>query len=86
MLEEIVNPIFIVTLGESTVGKTAYIRKYVDGNYGITLATIGFDIYKKYCIRQIILSLNQGYKDMELGVGLFLYNDISLYQMEKELK
>ena len=46
MLEEIVNPIFIVTLGESTVGKTAYIRKYVDGNYGITLATIGFDIYK----------------------------------------
>ena len=48
MLEEIVNPIFIVTLGESTVGKTAYIRKYVDGNYGITLATIGFDIYKKY--------------------------------------
>ena len=66
MLEE---TILIVTLGESSVGKTAYINKNVNGNYENTLATIGFDIKHKYCIRQIIRSQNQEYKDMEFGVG-----------------
>ena len=48
MLEENVSPIHIVTLGESTVGKTAYIKKNINGNYENTLATIGFDIQSKY--------------------------------------
>ena len=33
MLEEIVSPILIVTLGESTIGKTAYINKNINGNF-----------------------------------------------------
>ena len=47
MLEEILSPIHIVTLGESTVGKTAYINKYVDNNFKNTLPTIGFNMYSK---------------------------------------
>ena len=48
MLEEKLSPIHIVTLGESTVGKSAYIIKYVEGNYKNTLPTIGFNINHKY--------------------------------------
>ena len=47
MLEEISSSILIVTLGESTVGKTAYINKYVDNIYKNTLPTIGFNTYSK---------------------------------------
>ena len=54
MLEEISSSIHIVTLGESTVGKTAYINKNVNGNFENTLATIGFDFKYKY------LSLTNG--------------------------
>jgi len=48
MLEENLSPIHIITLGESSVGKSAYISKYVDGNYKNTLPTIGFDTNHKY--------------------------------------
>ena len=54
MLEGALSSILIVTLGESTVGKTAYINKYVKGNFENTLATIGFEIKYKY------LSLTNG--------------------------
>ena len=47
MLEEKLSPIHIVTLGESTVGKSAYISTYVEGNYKNTLPTIGFNINHK---------------------------------------
>ena len=43
MQEKILGPIRIITLGESTVGKTAYINKYVDNIYKNTLPTIGFN-------------------------------------------
>jgi small GTP-binding protein len=47
MQEKILSPIRIITLGESTVGKTAFINKYVDNIYKNTLPTIGFNIYSK---------------------------------------
>ena len=47
MQEKILSPIRIITLGESTVGKTAYINKYVDNNFKNTLPTIGFNMYCK---------------------------------------
>ena len=47
MQEKILSPIRIITLGESTVGKTAYINKYVNNIYKNTLPTIGFDTYSK---------------------------------------
>ena len=47
MQENILSPIRIITLGESTVGKTAYINKYVNGNFENTLPTIGFNTCSK---------------------------------------
>ena len=47
MQEKILSPIRIITLGESTVGKTAYINKYVDNIYKNTLPTIWFNTYSK---------------------------------------
>ena len=47
MQEKILSPIRIITLGESTVGKTAYINKYVHNIYKNTMATIGFNTYSK---------------------------------------
>jgi small GTP-binding protein len=38
----------IMTLGESTVGKTSYIEKYVDNKFKNSLPTIGYNIYSKY--------------------------------------
>ena len=48
MFEKNLSKIYIVTLGESTVGKSAYISKYVEGNYKNTLPTIGFNAKHKY--------------------------------------
>ena len=47
MEEKILSQIHIITLGESTVGKSAYINKYVDDKFKNTLPTIGFNTYKK---------------------------------------
>ena len=47
MQEKILSPIRIITLGESTVGKTAYINKYVHNIYKNTLPTIGFNTESK---------------------------------------
>ena len=47
MEEKILSQIHIITLGESTVGKSAYINKYVDDKFKNTLPTIGFNTYRK---------------------------------------
>ena len=47
MEEKILSQIHIITLGESTVGKSAYIIKYVDDKFKNTLPTIGFNTYRK---------------------------------------
>ena len=38
----------IMTLGESTVGKTSYIEKYVDNKFKNFLPTIGYNVCSKY--------------------------------------
>ena len=38
----------IMTLGESTVGKTSYIEKYVDNKFRNSLPTIGCNVCSKY--------------------------------------
>ena len=43
MKGKILSQIHIITLGESTVGKSAYINKCVGDKFKITLPTIGFN-------------------------------------------
>ena len=38
----------IMTLGESTVGKTSYIEKYIDNKFKNSLPTIGYNVCSKY--------------------------------------
>ena len=47
MIERAQSQITIITLGESTVGKSAYISKFVDGKFKNYLPTIGFNIMRK---------------------------------------
>jgi len=47
MIERAQSQITIITLGESTVGKSAYISKFVDGKFKNSLPTIGYNIMSK---------------------------------------
>ena len=48
MVEETNNSYTILALGESTVGKSAYIHKYVNNIFKNTLPTIGCNMVSKY--------------------------------------
>ena len=48
MVEETKNPYIILALGESTVGKSAYIQKYAYNIFKNTCPTIGSKIVSKY--------------------------------------
>jgi Ras-related protein Rab-18 len=48
MVEETKNPYIILALGEPTVGKSAYIQKYVYNIFKNTCPTIGLKIVSKY--------------------------------------
>ena len=43
------NKIVLLTLGESTVGKTSFIKKYVKNEFNEKImSTVGMDFYTKY--------------------------------------
>ena len=80
MQDKILSQIHIITLGESTVGKSAYISKYVDDKFKNTLPTIGFNI----CYKNLSLPNGESIKIIfEDTSGQERYHSLSLNFIRK---